>query len=63
MLNNYLEQDTVMQIQCLDENGYWLRRSVFLNMESPIFVKGLRKVIHDKTIPDTYSTVRSVEYA
>lgn len=52
----------VMQMQVLDDNSYWMKRSIFLNMESPIFIKGLKKVREDKTIPNTYSTVRSVQY-
>ena len=60
MLNEY--KSSVQQIQCLDDAGYWLHRTVFLNMESPIFAKGLQKVINDKTIPNSYSTARSVLY-
>ena len=57
-----MNESSVQQIQVLDDKGYWLHRTVFLNMESPIFVKGLKKVINDKTIPNTYSVVRSVIY-
>lgn len=53
---------SIQQIQVLNDSGYWLKRTILLNMESPIFVKGLKKVINDKTIPRTYTTVRSVLY-
>ena len=52
---------SVMQIQVLDENTYWLRRNIYLNMDEN-FNKGLMKVCKDKSVPRTYSTVRAVEY-
>ena len=52
----------VMQMQVLDNDSYWMKRTIFLNMEAPIFIKGLKKVREDKTIPNTYSSVRSVEH-
>lgn len=55
-----VKECAVQQIQCLDDEGYWMKRTIFLNMESPIFVKGLAKVVNDKTIPNTYTTIRRV---
>lgn len=52
----------VQQVQCLDEKGYWMHRTIFLNMDKT-FCKGLTKVINDKTVPNSYTTVRKVEYA
>ena len=52
----------VQQVQCLDEKGYWIHRTIFLNMDKT-FCKGLTKVINDKTVPNSYTTVRKVEYA
>lgn len=49
----------VQQVQCIDEKGYWTKRSVFLNMDET-FIYGLKKVVNDRTIVDSYSTVRSV---
>lgn len=51
----------VQQAQVLDNNGYWLKRSVFMNMDET-FIYGLKKVLNDKTIPNTYSTNRRVLY-
>lgn len=51
----------VQQAQVLDTNGYWLKRSVFMNMDET-FIYGLKKVLNDKTIPNTYSTNRRVLY-
>lgn len=51
----------VQQVQVLDKNGYWLKRSVFMNMDET-FICGLKKVLNDKTIPNTYSTNRRVLY-
>ena len=51
----------VLQMQCLDEDGYWTKRTIFLNMDSN-FKNGLKKVAEDKSISDSYSTVRSVLY-
>lgn len=51
----------VQQVQVLDKNGYWLKRSVFMNMDET-FIYGLKKVLNDKTIPNTYSTNRRVLY-
>lgn len=51
----------VQQIQVLDENGYWMRRTIFLNMDKT-FCKGLAKVVNDKTVPNSYTTVRKVLY-
>ena len=61
MLNS--EESNVMQIQCLDDEGYWLKHSYFLNMNSPTFCSMFKKILNDKNITNTYSTVRSVEYA
>lgn len=52
---------SVQQIQVLDEKGYWLKRTIFLNMDKN-FCKGLTKVVNDKTVPNSYTTVRSVLY-
>ena len=49
----------VQQVQCIDEKGYWTKRSVFLNMDET-FILGLKKVVNDKTIVNSYSIVRSV---
>lgn len=57
-----LKECTVQQIQCLDDEGYWMKRTIFLNMESPIFCKGLQRVINDKTVPNSYTTKRRVLY-
>ena len=51
----------VQQIQCLDEKGYWVKRSIFLN-HGKSFAKGLTKVINDKTIVNSYSTNKVVHY-
>ena len=52
----------VAQVQCLDEKGYWMKRSLFLNVDdlpdwwSIVFLKRLEDV------PDSYTTIRSVLY-
>ena len=50
----------VMQMQVIDENSFWAKRTIFLNMNEPTFMKGLKKIREDKTIVNTYSTVRGV---
>ena len=47
--------------QKVDENTYWLRRNIYLNMDEN-FNKGLIKVCKDKSVPRTYSTVKEVLY-
>ena len=51
----------VQQVQVLDERSYWTKRTIFLNMDEN-FLKGLNKVINDKTVPNSYTTVRKVHY-
>lgn len=51
----------VQQVQVLDDKGYWMYRTIFLNMDKT-FCKGLTKVVNDKTVPNSYSTVRMVYY-
>lgn len=54
----------VAQIQCLDENGYWIKRSLFINLENGFDFEFFKnKILPDKTIQDSYTTVRSVLYA
>lgn len=50
---------SVQQAICLDENGKWAGRSIYLNMDKT-FCKGLQKVLNDKTVKNTYSTNRRV---
>lgn len=51
----------VQQVQCLDPEGYWVKRTVFLNMDKT-FKYGLMKVLNDKTIVNSYSTNRKILY-
>ena len=52
---------SVQQIQVLDNKGYWMRRNIYLNMDEN-FLKGLKKVVNDHSVPNSYTTVRKVEY-
>lgn len=56
-----MKKCTVQQAQVLDKNGHWMKRSIFMNMDET-FIYGLKKVLNDKTIPNTYSTNRTVLY-
>lgn len=58
MLNNCCEC-SVQQAICLDENGKWVGRNIYLNMDNT-FCKGLQKVLNDRTVKNTYSTNRKV---
>ena len=52
---------SVQQIQVLDNKGYWMHRNIYLNMDEN-FLKGLNKVVNDRSVPNSYTTVRKVEY-
>ena len=52
----------VAQIQILDKNGYWLKRSVFINVNSlNEYTHVFTKKILGK-VPRTYTTMREVLY-
>lgn len=52
----------VAQIQILDKNGYWLKRSVFINVNSlNEYTYVFTKKILGK-VPRTYTTMREVLY-
>lgn len=54
--------DKIAQVQCLNKDGYWMKRSLFLNIcDLPNnwhkhFLERL------KDVPDSYTTVREVHY-
>ena len=53
---------SVMQVQCLDENGYWIKRSVFVVSDDfNEFFKIYQKKIKN-TCVDSYTTFRRVLY-
>lgn len=52
----------VQQIKVIDEKGYWMHRNIYLNMDEN-FLKGLKKVVNDKSVVNSYTTVRKVDYA
>ena len=52
----------VAQVQCLDENGFWMKRTLFLNVDDlPDFwqINFLERL---KDVPDGYTTIRKVLY-
>ena len=51
----------VQQIQVLDKDGFWMRRNIYLNMDET-FIKGLKKVVNDRSVPNSYTTVRKIQY-
>ena len=53
----------VAQIQCLDSKGCWTKRSIFINLENEFDFDFFKKhILPDKTIQNSYTTVRSVQY-
>lgn len=54
----------VIQIQVLDENGFWVGRTVFINADSfGEFSKQLDRLIKMHEFDNTYTTVRKVLYS
>lgn len=53
---------SVMQIYCLDDNGYWNKRCIFLNMDET-FMSGMNVIFRDKTIKNTNSSTKDIVYA
>lgn len=54
--------DRIARVQCLDENGYYMKRDLFLNIyELP---DGWSKIFLDKLkdVPSSYTTVKEVLY-
>ena len=51
----------VMQIYCLDDNGYWIKRSIFINMDET-FMQGMHNVLRDKKIKNTSTAMKEVIY-
>lgn len=56
-----MKECEVMRIIVLDKETYHAGREIFLNMDEN-FIKGLKKVVSDKSITNSYSTVRRVLY-
>lgn len=51
----------VMQIYCLDENGFWNKRCIFLNMDET-FMDGMNVIFRDKSIKNTSASSKEIIY-
>lgn len=50
-----------MQIYCLDENGFWNKRCIFLNMDET-FMDGMNVIFRDKSIKNTSASSKEIIY-
>ena len=57
-------ESKVVQIQCLDEHGYWTGRTLFINCDTfEELQKHIQKLIQKGEIIDSYTTVREVKFS
>lgn len=57
-------ESKVVQIQCLDEDGYWTGRTLFINCDTfKDLSEHIKKLIKEGEIIDSYTTVRKVNYS